>query len=63
MEGLLYPIRNTSPLSLVLISLPSYSPMSTKGVALHGEVMALMAKEAVELAPPSPGYYSRLFIF
>ena len=43
--------------------MPSYAPMSTKGVALGEVTRALISKEAVELAPlPSPGFYSRLFV-
>ena len=42
--------------------MPSYSPSSIKGKALHEEVLSLLAKEVIELAPPSPGYYSRLFV-
>ena len=40
-----------------------YSPTSIRGKALEGEVLALLEKGAIELAPlPSPGYYSRLFV-
>ena len=43
--------------------MPSYSPSSTKGVALREVTQDLIAKGAVELAPlPSPGFYSRLFV-
>ena len=51
------------PLSKVPISMPSYHPLSTKGVALGEATQALIAKNAVELAPlPSLGFYSRLFV-
>ena len=50
------------PLSQVPIPLPSYSPTSIKGIVLHGEVSALLANGAIELAPPSRGFYSRLFV-
>ena len=51
------------PLTKVPISLPSYHPSSTKGVALGEATRALVAKSAVELAPlPSLGFYSRLFV-
>ena len=51
------------PLSKVPISLPSYHPLSTKGVALGEVTQVLIAKSAVELAPlPSLGFYSRLFV-
>ena len=43
--------------------MPSYSPLSTKGVALWEVTQDLIAKGAVELAPlPSPGFYNRLFV-
>ena len=42
--------------------MPSYTPMSSKGVALE-VTRALISKGAVELAPlPSPGFYSRFFV-
>ena len=50
------------PLSEVPISLDSYSPQSVKGRALEEEIRALKSKGAVEPAPPSPGYYSRMFV-
>ena len=50
------------PLSVVPLPIPSYSPSSIKVKALHGEVLSLISKGAVELSPPSPGYYSRLFV-
>ena len=43
--------------------MPSYAPMSTKGVALEEVTRALISKGAVELAPlPSLGFYSRFFV-
>ena len=43
--------------------MPSYNPLSTKGVALEEATLGLIAKGPVELAPlPSPGFYSRLFV-
>ena len=50
------------PLSSVPIHLPSYSPSSTRGVALLEAVQDLLAKGAIELAPSTPGFYSRLFV-
>ena len=41
---------------------PSYSPNSIWGLALADAVSALVAKKAIEIAPPSPGFYSRLFV-
>ena len=44
------------------IPYPSYSPSSIRRKALNAEVLSLIEKGAVELAPlPSPGFYSRLF--
>ena len=54
-----FPLR----VSTIQGSLPSYHPLSTKGVALGEVTRALVAKSAVELAPlPSLGFYSRLFV-
>ena len=56
------PFRSRPPLSPVPIPLPSYSPNSIRGLALSDAVCALVEKEAIEIAPPSPGFYSRLFV-
>ena len=56
------PLVLPPPLSRVPVPSDSYSPSSTKGVALQGEISALIEKGAVELAPPSPGFYSRVFV-
>ena len=57
------PFLRDPPLSKVPIPMPSYHPLSTKGVALGEVTRALIAKSAVELAPlPSLGFYSRLFV-
>ena len=61
--GYCIPFLCDPPLSKVPISMPSYHPLSTKGVALGEVTQALIAKSAVELAPlPSLGFYSRLFV-
>ena len=61
--GYRIPFLSRPPLSAVPIPMPSYNPLSTKGVALGEVTQALIAKGAVELAPlPSPGFYSRLFV-
>ena len=52
----------SAPLSQVPVTLDSYLPSSTKGVALQREVLSLIEKGAVELTPPSPGFYSRIFV-
>ena len=40
----------------------SYSPHSTKGRALEWEIHAFHSKGAMEPAPPTPGFYSRIFV-
>ena len=61
--GYRIPFLRHPSLSEVPIPMPSYNPLSTRGVALGEVTQALIAKGAVELAPlPSPGYYSRLFL-
>ena len=61
--GYRIPFLCDPPLSKAPISLPSYHPLSIKGVALRDCSQALVAKSAVELAPlPSLGFYSRLFV-
>ena len=61
-EGYRIPLLKTPPLSDVPLQVSSYSPSSTKGKALAGEVRSLLDKGAVEPAPPSPGFYSRMFV-
>ena len=56
------PFSFAAPLSHVPIPLPSYSPNSIRGLALSDAVSALVEKEAIEIAPLSPGFYSRLFV-
>ena len=61
--GYRLPFARVPSLSQEPIPMPSYVPMSTKGVALEEVTRALISKGAVELAPlPSPGFYSRLFV-
>ena len=61
--GYRIPFLPDPPLSKVPIPMPSYHPLSTKGVALGEVTQALIAKSAVELPPfPSLGFYSRLFV-
>ena len=57
-----FPFRVSPVLSNVPIPLPSYSPSSIMGVALSAAVADLCTKGAIEPAPPSPGYYSHLFV-
>ena len=60
--GYRVPFLSAPPLSDVPIPLPSYSPSSIRGLALNTAIVDLHEKGAIELAPPSPGYYSRLFV-
>ena len=60
--GYRIPFDRRPPLSERPLSLPAYSPQSIKGVALTQELQNLIRKGAVEPAPQSPGFYSRLFL-
>ena len=60
--GYRIPFDRQPPLSERPLSLPAYSPQSIKGVALTLELQHLLQKGAVEPAPQSPGFYSRLFL-
>ena len=60
--GYQVPFLSTPPLSDFPIPHPSYSPSSIRGLTLTAAVADLHEKGAIELAPPSPGYYSRLFV-
>ena len=60
--GYQIPFLSRPSLSRVSLSLPSYSPSSIRGIALAAAVVDLQEKEAIEPAPSSPGYYSRLFV-
>ena len=60
--GYRIPFRVLPSLSTVPIPLPSYSPSSIGGIALNAAVADLIAKGAVEPAPLTPGFYSRLFV-
>ena len=60
--GYRIPFDRRPPLSERPLSLPAYSPQSIKGVASTQELQTLLRKGAVEPAPQSPGFYSRLFL-
>ena len=60
--GYRIPFDRPPPLSECPISLLAYSPHSIRGVALNQELQNLLRKGAVEPAPQSPGFYSRLFL-
>ena len=61
-EGYKIPFSTKPPLASRPILLSSYAPSSIKGQALATEIDSLISKRAVELAPDSPGYYSRVFV-
>ena len=50
------------PLFPTPIILDSYFLQSVKGRALDEEIQALRRKGAVEPAPPTPGFFSRMFV-
>ena len=50
------------PLSDQPLPMPSYSPSSIRGKALEKEFQDLLLKRAIEQAPQTPGFYSRLFV-
>ena len=56
------PFRMPPPLSPTPIILDSYSPQSVKGRALDEEIQALHRKGAVEPAPPTSSFFSRMFV-
>ena len=60
--GYRIPFDRRPPLSERPLSLPAYSPQSSKGVALTQELQNLLRKGAVEPAPQAPGFYTRLFL-
>ena len=62
--GYRIPFLYDPPLSKAPISMPSYHPSSTKGVALREVTQALVAKCAVELAPlPSSAFTAGCLLF
>ena len=61
-EGYAIPFCMPPPLSPTPIFLDSYSPQSVKGRALDEEIQALRCKGAMEPAPPTPGFFSRMFV-
>ena len=50
------------PLSDQPLPMPSYSLSSIRGKALEKEFLDLLHKGAIEQAPQTPGFYSRLFV-
>ena len=61
-EGYQIPFLSPPPLSSAPVSFDSYAPGSIRGRALEVELEALVEKGTVELAPPTPGFYSRMFV-
>ena len=61
-EGYAIPFCIQPPLSPTPIILDSYSPQSVKVRALEEEIHALRHKGAVEPAPPTPDFYSHMFV-
>ena len=61
-EGYAIPFRIRPPLPPTPIILDSYSPQSVKGRALDKGIQALRRKGVVEPAPPTPGFFSRMFV-
>ena len=61
-SGYVIPFHTLPPLSQTPVSHESYSLGSVKGEALEGEIQALRQKGAIEPAPPTSGYYSRMFV-
>ena len=61
-EGYAIPFRILPPLSPTPVILDSHSPQSVKGRALDEEIQALRRKAAVAPAPPTLGFFSRMFV-
>ena len=61
-KGYMIPFARVPPRSDLPLSLPAYSPSSIRGTALFQEFQDLLHKGAIEPAPPTPGFYSRLFV-
>ena len=61
-QGYQIPFHTSPPLSRVPLPFPSYPATSERGLALRAEVLALVEKGAVEAAPSTPGFYSRIFL-
>lgn len=61
-EGYYIPFHSLPPLAPVPLPLQSYPASSERRMALETEVLGLLHKESVVDAPPTPGFYSRLFV-
>ena len=61
-EGYMILFSRRPPLSDQPLPMPSYSPSSIRGRALEKEFLDLLHKGAIEQAPQTSGFYSRLFV-
>ena len=61
-EGYRILFSRRPPLSDQPLPMPSYSPSSIRGKALEQEFQDLLRKQAIEQAPQTPGFYSRLVV-
>ena len=61
-EGYKFLFSRRPPLSDQPLPIPSYPPSSIRGRALEKEFLDLLQKRAIEQAPQTPGFYSRLFV-
>ena len=61
-DGISHPLLFASSTFFVSNPHAQLFPSFHQGESASGEVLSLLEKGAVELAPPSPGYYSRLFV-
>ena len=61
-EGYRILFSRRPPLSDQPLPMPSYTPSSIRGKALEQEFQDLLRKQAIEQAPQTPGFYSRLFV-
>ena len=61
-EGYRIPFSRRPPLSDQPLPMPAYTPSSIRGKALEQEFQDLLRKQAIEQAPQTPGFYSRLFV-
>ena len=61
-EGYRILFSRRPPLSDQPLPMPSYTPSSIRGKTLEQEFQDLLRKQAIEQAPQTPGFYSRLFV-
>ena len=61
-QGYKIPFTTQPPLSLAPIPFSTYQKGSDKEIALGQEVLAMLNKNALQLAPTDPGFYSQIFV-